>query len=71
MQELMEGVKIDYQKMTLEELENLRDKVRTEVAENKPDDKMTLVDLRQELLNLNHQILMQKLSYHKHRSSTN
>lgn len=69
MQEIMSGAKIDYEKMTLEDLKKLRDKIRNEVSEINPNDKETLVDLRQALRNLNHQILMQKLSYHKHRSS--
>ena len=71
MQELMAGVKIDFQNMTLEKLENLRNEVRKEIAEITPDDKATLFDLRQALSSLNHQILIRKLLGNKYRSTNN
>ena len=68
MQKILEGVEVDFSNMTLEELENSREKLRDEISKVSLDDKKTLVDLKLVLSNLNHQILMRKLSRRKYNS---
>ena len=68
MQKILEGVEVDFSNMTLEELENSREKLRDEIFKVSLDDKKTLVDLKLTLSNLNHQILIRKLSRHKYNS---
>lgn len=66
MQKILEGVKVDFTSMTLDELENSRKRTREEISKVSLDDKQTLVDLKFVLSNLNHQILMRKLLGHKY-----
>ena len=68
MQKILEGVEVDFSNMTLEELENSREKLRDKISKVSLDDKKTLVDLKLVLSNLNHQILMRKLSRRKYNS---
>lgn len=63
------GVEIDFSSMTLEELENSREKLRDEISKISLDDKKKLVDFRLVLANVNHQILMQNLTRHKYHPS--
>ena len=68
MQKILEGVEVDFSNMTLEELENSREKLRDEISKVSLDDKKTLVDLKLVLSNINHQILMRKLLGRKYHS---
>ena len=68
MQKILEGVEVDFSNMTLEELENSREKLRDEISKVSLDDKKTLVDLKLVLSKLNHQIWMRKLLGRKYHS---
>ena len=66
MQKILDGVKVDFASMTLEELEASRKKLRYEISKVSLDDTKTLVDLKHVLSNVDHQILMRRLLMHKH-----
>lgn len=66
MQKILDGVKVDFASMTLEDLEASRKKLRYEISKVSLDDTKTLVDLKHVLSNVDHQILMRRLLMHKH-----
>lgn len=66
MQKILDGVKVDFASMTLEDLETSRKKLRYEISKVSLDDTKTLVDLKHVLSNVDHQILMRRLLMHKH-----
>ena len=53
------GIKVDTASMTLEELKESRNKLLEKIANTK--EKQSLYQLREVLMNVNHQILMRKL----------
>lgn len=53
------GIKVDTSSMTLEELKESRNKLLEKIANTK--EKQSLYQLREVLMNVNHQIFMRKL----------
>ena len=66
MQQMIDGATVDLSKMTLEDLENLRNITRDGISKTSLDDKQNLAILSHILLILNHRILMKKLIEHKY-----